>query len=94
MKKTSLEIIEFGDDPEDKFYCLVDAEISPEGLDVSSLKLSDPRNFDQTLRNSGCLLMFTGDEMKELINRGDIDPERMHESLVEVAVSEGMLKKN
>lgn len=94
MKKTSLEIIEFGDDPEDKFYCLVDAGISPEGLDVSSLKLSDPRNFDQTLRNSGCLLMFTGDEMKELINRGDIDPERMHESLVEVAVSEGMLKKN
>lgn len=94
MKKTSLEVIEFGDDPEDRFYCLVDAKISPDGLDVSSLKLSDPRNFDQALRNSGCLLMFTGDEMTELINRGDIDPDRMHESLVEVAVSEGLLKKN
>lgn len=94
MKKTSLEVIEFGDDPEDTFYCLVDVEISPNGLDVSSLKLSDPRNFDQTLRDSGCLLMFTGDEMKELINRGDVDPERMHESLVEVAVREGVLMKN
>lgn len=94
MKKTTLEVIEFGDEPEDTFYCLVDLEVSPAGLDVSSLKLSDPRNFDQTLRNSGCLMMFTGDEMSSLINRGDIDPDEMHESLVELAVKEGVLKKN
>lgn len=94
MKKTSLEVIDFGDDPDDKFYCLVDKEISPDGLDVSSLKLSDPRNFDQALRDSGCLMMFTGDEMTELIIRGDIDPDNMHDSLVEVAIREGLLKKN
>ena len=94
MKKTTLEVIKFGDEPEDTFYCLVDLEVSPDGLNVSSLKLSDPRNFDQTLRNSGCLMMFTGDEMSSLVNRGDIDPDNMHESLVEVAVKEGVLKKN
>lgn len=94
MKKTKLEVIEFGDEPEDIFYCLVDLDVSPEGLDVSSLKLSDPRNFDKTLRDSGCLMMFTGDEMSSLISRGDIDPDNMHESLVDVAVNEGVLKKN
>lgn len=94
MKKTKLEVIEFGDEPEDTFYCLVDLEVSPDGLDVSSLKLSDPRNFDQTLRDSGCLMMFSGDEMSSLINRGDIDSANMHESLVEVAIKEGVLKKN
>lgn len=93
MTKTTLDVIEFGDEPEDTFYCLVDLEVSPEGLDVSSLKLSDPRNFDQTLRNSGCLMMFTGDEMRSLINRGDIDPDNMHDSLVDIAVREGLLKK-
>lgn len=94
MKETLLEVIEFGDEPEDTFYCLVDKEVSPDGLDVSSLKLSDPRNFDQALRDSGCLMMFTGEEMQELINRGDVDSENMHESLVAVAVKEGLLKKN
>lgn len=94
MKKTLLEVIEFGDEPEDKFYCLVDKDISPGGLNVSSLKLTDPRNFDKVLRDSGCLMMFTGDEMTELINRGDVDPENVHESLVDVAVNEGVLKKN
>ena len=94
MKKTKLEVIEFGNEPDDKFYCLVDLDLSPNGLDVSSLKLSDPRNFDQTLRDSGCLMMFTGDEMSSLINRGDIDPENMHESLVDKAVEQGVLKKS
>lgn len=94
MKETLLEVIEFGDEPEDTFYCLVDKEVSPDGLDVSSLKLSDPRNFDQSLRDSGCLMMFTGNEMQELINRGDVDSENMHDSLVAVAVKEGLLKKN
>jgi hypothetical protein len=94
MKTTELEVIEFGDQPEDVFYCLVDKEVSPDGLDVTSLKLSDPRNFDQTLRDSGCLLMFTGDEMQELINRGDIDPDNKHDSLVEIAVKEGVLKRS
>jgi hypothetical protein len=37
--------------------------------------------------------MLTGDEMSELINRGDIDPNKMHESLVEIAINEGVLKK-
>lgn len=94
MNKTLLEVIEFGDDPEDLFYCLVDAGVSPDGMDVSKLKLSDPRNFDNTLRESGCLMMFTGDEMDELINRGDVDRDKIHESLVQLAKKEGLLKKN
>lgn len=94
MKKTKLEVIEFGSEPEDIFYCLVDLNVSPDGLDLESLKLSDPRNFDRTLRESGCLMMFNGDEMNELIRRGDVDADQIHESLVELAIKEGELRKS
>lgn len=94
MKKTTLEIVEFGDKPEDKFYFLVDLDVSPKGLDLSSLRLSDPRSFDETLRNHGCLMMFTGDEIDELVNRNEIDPEKMHASLIELAQKEGLLRKS
>lgn len=94
MNNTILEIIEFGDKPEDIFYCLVDTTVSPDGLDVSSLKLSDPRNFDQVLKENGCLMMFTGDEIESLISRGDVDRDEIHESLVRLAVAEGMIRKN
>ncbi|CAN5143421.1 hypothetical protein BH23BAC3_BH23BAC3_22870 [soil metagenome] len=94
MKKTLLEVIEFGENPEDTFYCLIDEAISPNGFDVSKLKLSDPRNFDRALKESGCLMMFTGNEIGELISRGDVDQENIHESLVLLAQQEGLLKKN
>lgn len=94
MKKTKLEKVEFGDNPDEIYYFLVDLEVSPDGLDLSLLRLSDPRNFDETLRNHGCLMMFTGDEINELISRNQVDPDRMHESLVELALQEGVLKKS
>lgn len=94
MIKTFLEVIEFGENPEDIFYCLVDASVSPNGLDVRKLKLSDPRNFDSALRESGCLMLLTGDEMKELIDRGDIDKDNIHQSLARLAHNEGFLTKN
>lgn len=94
MQKTTLEIIEFGSDPEDTFYCLVDTNISPGGLNVDKLKLSDPRNFDTALRESGCIMMFTGDEIGELVARGDLDEDHLHQSLVQLAMDEGMLTKN
>lgn len=94
MKKTKLETVEFGDQPEDKYYFLIDLNVSPNGLDLTSLKLSDPRNFDETLRNHGCLLMLTGDEINELISRKEIDPGELHKSLVDLAVKEGVLRKS
>lgn len=92
-EKILLEIVEFGYEPEDKFYCLIDAAVSPDGLDVDSLTLSDPRNFDEQLKESGCLMMFTGDEIKELIKRGHVDQANLHESLVYFAISEGNIRK-
>lgn len=92
-KHTDLEIIKFGDQPEDIFYCLVDLRISPNGLDVEKLKLTDPRNFDHQLRESGCLLMFTGQEIESLINRGDLSRENLHQSLIKRAVAEGVLRE-
>lgn len=94
LDKTELEIIEFGDEPEDHFYCLVDSVKNPNGLNVEKLKLSDPRNFDDELRRNGCFLMFTGDEITELINRGDVKQEQLHQSLYELAVKEKIISED
>lgn len=94
LEKTKLQIIEFGELPEDHFYCLVDLNVSPDGLDVDNLKLADPRNFDAHFRESGCLLMFTGDEIASLIARGDLKKgDKLHESLYQLAQDEGVIKK-
>ena len=92
IEKTTLDVIEFGDQPEDIFYCLVDLSISPDGLNVEKLKISDPRNFDQRLKESGCLMMLTGNEIEELVNRGNVSRENIHQSLVNLAIKEGVIK--
>lgn len=91
LNSTTLEIIEFGSAPDDKFYCLIDLKVSPDGLNVNKLKLADPRNFDQRLKESGCLMMFTGDEIDELTARGELDPDQLHKSIIELGIREGTI---
>jgi len=67
LKDTKLQRIEFGDEPADQFYCLVNLKVSPDGLDLSKMRLTDPRNIDQEFRQHGMLLMFTGEEIESLI---------------------------
>ena len=90
--RTTLQVIEFGNEPDDKFYCLINLNVSPDGMNVDKLRLTDPRNFDLQFRESGCLLMFTGDEIEELVRRKDVDRNSMHESLYRLARKEGILK--
>lgn len=94
LEQTSLQIIEFGDDPSDKFHCLIDLRISPNGLNIEKMKLTNPRNIDHQFREAGCILMFTGDETEELISRGDLDSENLHQSLFDLAIREGTIKKD
>lgn len=89
---TKLEIFGFGDEAEDKFYCLVDTTQSPDGIDLEQLKLADPRNFDEELDKMGCIVMVTGNEMEELIERGDIDDSNLHKSLYDLAVEQGIIE--
>ena len=93
LKNTILQKFEFGDNPSDTFYLLIDRKISPDGVNTEKVKLMDPRNFDQTLRELGCLLMLTGDEIEELIQRDEIDPENMHASVFKLALKEGIIKQ-
>lgn len=86
-----LDVISFGELPEDQFYCLMDVRISPNPLDVERIKLTDPRNFDQKLRDAGCLMMFTGDEVNELADRGELNRDALEDTLIQLAKSEGML---
>jgi|GEM_PF-225341 len=92
LNQTFLQKIQFGDEPEDIYYCLIDKKISPDGLDVDKMRLTDPRNIDRQFREQGCLLMFTGDEIASLINRGELDAEKLHQSLFETAVRENIIK--
>ena len=94
LEETTLQTIKFGDQSEDHFYCLVDLNISPEGMDVEKIKLTDPRSLDLEFRESGCLMMFTGDEIRELLNRGDLAETDLHQSLFSLAEKEGVIPKS
>ena len=93
FKDTKLEHIKFGEEPSDQYYCLVNLNVNPEGLDLEKMRLTNPRNIDQEFRNHGVLMMFTGDEIKSLINRGDLDGDHLHESLYQLALEEDVIKE-
>lgn len=94
FKDTKLQRIDFGDEPQDQYYCLIDLRISPDGLTIEEMRLTDPRNIDREFRNQGVLMIFTGDEIESLIKRGDLDRESLHESLYNLALEEGVIKKS
>lgn len=93
MKKedTKLEVFSFGKKSDDKFYCLIDKKVSPRGLDIEKMKLMDPRNFDQMIREMGCLTMLTESEVNELVKRGELQMEDLHTELFELCKKEGII---
>ena len=94
FQETALQKIEFGTEPSDCYYCLVDLRVSPSGLNIKKMRLTDPRNIDLQFREAGCLMMFNGDEIEELIRRGDINAEKIHKSLFRLALDEGVIKRS
>jgi len=91
QEQTKLETFSFGDNPEDRFYILVNLKSNPEGLNLDKLKLADPRKFDQILKEMGCILMLSGDELNELIRRNAVNPNALHQSVYELARNEGLI---
>ena len=88
---TKLEIFGFGDEEDDTFYCLVNLNKSPEGIDLERLSNADPRKFDEVLDSMGCILLLRGDEVEELIKREDITKANLHDGLYDLAVEEGII---
>jgi len=91
-ENTKLEVFTFGDKPGDKFYCLVDCKISPDGLDIDKMKMTDPRNFDVILREMGCLAMLTELEVQELVKRGELETDDLHTELFELCKRKGIIE--
>jgi len=85
--------VNFGPERSDVYYCLIDQKVSPDGLNLEKMRLTDPRNIDLQFREAGCLLMMTGEEIDELMNRGELKKDDLHQSLFELAVREGIIKK-
>lgn len=91
LNDTALESYQFGANPEDTYYLLIDIVKNPDGVDISKLANADPRMFDAVLSEMGCVLMLSGDEMQELIRRGVVDEADKHASLFTVARKEGLI---
>ena len=91
LNDTALETFSFGNEEADKYYILINLKQNPNGIDIQKLASADPRAFDSVLSAMGCLLMLTGIEISELINRGDVDKQNIHESLFELARKEGII---
>lgn len=94
LQDTTLQKIEFGTEPSDCYYCLIDKRVSPNGLNIEKMRLTDPRNIDFQFREAGCLMMFTGEELDELIRRGRINNKQIHKSLFQLALNEGVIKQD
>ncbi|MTI89577.1 MAG: hypothetical protein FH748_16605 [Balneolaceae bacterium] len=92
LKHTGLEEFSFGDEREDLYYVLINRKVSPNGLDLEKIRLADPRAFDRTLEQMGCLIMLNGEEVDELARRGDLNKNQLHKSLYELAKEEGFLQ--
>ena len=91
-EETKLEIFGFGEEKDDKFYCLVNLTKNPDGIDLKKLSMADPRNFDEALNKQGCILLLKGSEIEELINRGEITDSDLHQSIYDLAVKEDIIK--
>ena len=91
LENTELQSFSFGNKPEDKYYLLINTKINPVGIDLAKLSNADPRKFDAVLSDMGCMLMLSGDEMAELIRRGQVDEKDMHKTLFELAKTEGLV---
>lgn len=88
---TKLEIFGFGEEPDDKFYCLVNIAKNPDGIDLEKLSMADPRKFDEELNRQGCILLLKGSEVEELIKRDEIQDTDLHQSLYDLAVKEEII---
>ena len=91
LEQTRLETFNFGNEINDTFYVLVNALHNPNGIALSKLAMANPARFDAALNEMGCLLMLTGEEVQELVNRGELDYDSLHQSIFEIAKREGML---
>ena len=91
LEHTELQNFSFGNNPEDKYYLLINTKINPVGIDLAKLSNADPTKFDAVLTEMGCILMLSGEEMAELIRRGQVDDKNMHATLFELAKIEGMI---
>ncbi|MDX1618842.1 MAG: hypothetical protein R3224_08655 [Balneolaceae bacterium] len=89
---TKLEVFGFGEEDSDNFYALVNLEKSPDGIDLKKLSLTDPRRFDEELNKMGCILLLRGDEVEELIRRGDLADSDLHQSIYDLAVEQEIIK--
>jgi hypothetical protein len=91
LDDTELQSFSFGNNPEDKYYLLINTKINPVGIDLAKLSNADPRRFDAVLEEMGCVLMLSGEEMDELVRRGSVDDENMHATLYDLAKAEGVI---
>ncbi len=91
VENTTLESFTFGNKPEDTYYLLIDLVRNEDGINLHKLTNADPRMFDQVLSDMGCILMLSGEEVQELIRRGDVDESNKHASLFKLARAEGLI---
>lgn len=91
LNDTSLETFSFGDTEEDQYYILINLSKNPNGINMAKLAMADPRRFDAVLNEMGYVLMLSGTEINELINRGEVKKDSLHESLFELAKQEGVI---
>lgn len=85
--KTYTQVFAFGEKAEDRFYCLIDQRINPDGLNIEEMAAVNPMRIEDYLHQQGCLIMIDGRDMQSISNRLDVEGEELHRLLLGLATN-------
>ncbi|MEX0686228.1 MAG: hypothetical protein WD267_05220 [Balneolales bacterium] len=87
---TKLEVFGFSDQPEDKFYCLLDTSNKSAGIDIKKLSSTKPEKLDEALNKMGCLVLLSNNDINNRLDLKGLEHDELHDRLFNWASEEGM----
>ncbi|MEX0773080.1 MAG: hypothetical protein WEB89_05070 [Balneolales bacterium] len=90
-EQTKLEVFGFSEKPEDMFYCLLDLTNQSAGIDLTKLSSANPQKLDEALEKMGCLVIFSQNDIDDMLNGSDADQDELHEILYQWAKDQGIV---
>lgn len=86
LDKTYTQTFTFGNTPEDHFFCLMEKEVNPDGLNIEEMAAINPMRIENYLSENGCLLMIDGADVLSHKDSLAIEGLELHQFLIQRAL--------
>lgn len=87
LDKTYTQTFTFGDSPEDHFFCLIEKQVNPDGLDIEEMASINPMRIEDYLSANGCLIMVDGSDVLSHKDSLAIEGLELHQFLIQLALT-------